>query len=110
LAISPIGTQQDATTFTSPVTVTVTDASGNYVANGTIVTLTLNGSGTLSPSPTTALTTSGVATFSNLSVAPPGSYTIAASYPGDPNFTASSGTAAGTLTVAPASSPYRPPV
>ena len=36
--------------------------------------------------------------------AAPGSYTVAASYPGDPNFTASSGTAPGTLTVAPASS------
>ena len=33
-----------------------------------------------------------------------GTYTVIASYPGDPNFTASAGTAAGTLTVSPGSS------
>ena len=33
-----------------------------------------------------------------------GTYTVTATYPGDPNFTWSAGTATGTLTIAPAAS------
>jgi hypothetical protein len=72
------------------VTVTATnDATAVITPLCSLPAASATGSATCSPNSAIGLT--------------PGTYTLAASYPGDPNFTASSGTASGTLTVTQAS-------